>query len=370
VPAPPDPLDVSPAAAAFARAPRLPAKLAASPYTYFRFVNGAFCQVVCDELGDFGGDAPDVPLHGDAHLEQYALSDVGRGLSDFDDAATGPAVIDLARMGTSLVIAARLRGFADEPALHALVDGYRAGLRGESAPRPRITAALAARFRDAPEAFLGGVGALMLPEDADPTLGGDEMRVTILALEREARAAEPEIAGDFFHVKQIGTFKAGVGSALERKFLARIEGPSADVDDDRIVEVKFVGDRQRPTCMRSRYDFDQHDLRDDIPPGAGRFIEPTFIRDKNAWAQEWYPNFHEVDVDDVPDAEALAEIARDAGALLAREHVRGASPANLALDAAHEARLAAASRSLADRIEASWRRFRAQVPDRRDAQRR
>lgn len=362
VPAPPDPLDVSPAAEAFARAPRLPAKIARTPYAYFRFVNAAFCQIVCDELGDFSGHAPVVPLHGDAHLEQYALTDIGRGLSDFDDAATGPAVIDLARMATSLVLAARLRSFPDEAPLRAFVDGYRAGLRGESAPRPSITSLLAARFRDSPAKFLGHADELMMPEDADPTLGGDEMRLTILSLEREARAVEPEMPGDFFHVKQIGTLRAGIGSALERKFLARVEGPSAARDDDRIVEVKFVGDRRRPSCMRSRYDFDQHDLREDIPPRAlDRFMEPTFIRDKNAWAQEWYPNFHEVEVEDVPSAEALAEIARDAGALLAREHVRGASPESLAIDPARETRLLGASRSLADRVEGAWRRFRSQI---------
>jgi Ser/Thr protein kinase RdoA (MazF antagonist) len=42
-----------------------------------------------------------VNLHGDAHLEQFAVTDASFGLIDFDDAVGGPAVIDLLRFGVS-----------------------------------------------------------------------------------------------------------------------------------------------------------------------------------------------------------------------------------------------------------------------------
>jgi hypothetical protein len=362
VPVPPDPLDVSPSADAFARAPKLQAKIAKSPYAYFRFINGAFGSVVCEELKDFAA-IPEVPLHGDAHLEQYALTDVGRGLTDYDDAATGPAVVDLARMATSIVIAARMRGFDEAKPIAAFVEGYRSGLLGRSAPAPSVIPILRAKFRDAPAEFVSGAEKLMLPEDADPTLSGSEMRATVVELERELRARRKDLAPGFFAVRKLGTFKAGIGSALERKFLVRLEGKTKRPDDDRIIEVKFVGDRTRPPCLKSRYDFDPRDLRDDMPPGAfERFVDPVFLDAKNAWAQEWYPNFQEVEVAELPSVAALVEIARDAGTLLAREHVRGASPENLALDATKEARLATAAAGLAGRVEASWKKFKRGLP--------
>lgn len=360
---PPDPLDVSPSAEAFARAPKLRAKLAKSPYAYFRFINAPFSGLVCAELADFGGTAPHVPLHGDAHLEQYAVTDIGRGLTDYDDAATGPAIVDLARMATSLVLASRMRGFQEDVAVSALVDGYRAGLRGEGAPRPSVIPELRAKFRDAPLDFLDGAEKLMLSEDADPTLKGEEMRATVAALEKEIRAKQEGTPPSFFGIKHVGTFRAGIGSALERKFLARLEGGTPREEDDRIVEVKFVGQRERASCIQSRYDFDPRYLRDDIPQGSlDRFLDPVFIDAKRAWAQEWYPNFVEVEVASLPSEAALAEIARDAGSLLGREHVRGASPDNLAIDDAREARLRAAARSLAARVEVSWKRFKSAQP--------
>ena len=57
---------------------------------------------------------PEVNLHGDAHIEQYTVTNLGRGLSDFDDCTRGKAVIDLVRLGTSILIAARERDWGDQ----------------------------------------------------------------------------------------------------------------------------------------------------------------------------------------------------------------------------------------------------------------
>ena len=51
---------------------------------------------------------PTVTLHGDPHLEQYAVTDAGRGLTDFDDASKGPAILDLVRFGRPKIM--RLTG--------------------------------------------------------------------------------------------------------------------------------------------------------------------------------------------------------------------------------------------------------------------
>lgn len=365
VPTPPmadDPLDVSPKWAAFERVPKLPKKIAKDPYAYFRFINPQFSTAVCTELQDFVGSAPVVPLHGDAHLEQYALTDIGRGLTDFDDMATGPAVIDLARMTTSLVLIARMRKFSEDAAVEAFVGGYREGLLGKNAPRPTVITDLKAKLKNDPKGFLEGADKMMLPVTEDPTLDEAQMKKALEELEKLMRAKDKKLSPGFFTVKKLGPFHAGIGSALDRKFLARLEGATKKPDDDRVVELKFVGERKLAPCVKRRLEHAPGDLREDIPAGVlDRFLEPTFVGGSEAWAQEWYPNFFEVDSATVGEAQ-LAEVARDAGALLAREHVRGASPQNLAIDAARQAQLLAASKKLATRVEGSWKKFRDGLP--------
>ena len=365
VPTPPmadDPLEVSTNWAAFERVPKLPRKIAKDPYAYFRFINPQFSTAVCTELGDFGGGAPVVPLHGDAHLEQYALTDIGRGLTDFDDMATGPAVIDLARMTTSLVLVARMRRFSEDAAVDAFVGGYREGLAGRDAPRPSVIAELKRMNKHDTKGFLDGAERMMLPVTEDPTLDESEMRGTLGELERAMRANDRSIPPWFFEVKKLGPFHAGIGSSLDRKFLARLEGMTKNPLDDRVIELKFVGDRKLAPCVKRRLEHEPTDLRADIPLEVfDRFLVPTFVATSEAWAQEWYPNFFEVESETIGEAQ-LAEVARDAGALLAREHVRGASPQNLAIDAARQARLLASSKKLATRVERAWKKFRDGLP--------
>ena len=45
-------------------------------------------------MTDTTGGVPLFNLHGDAHLEQYAITDLGRGLTDFDDSSRGPAIVE------------------------------------------------------------------------------------------------------------------------------------------------------------------------------------------------------------------------------------------------------------------------------------
>src|SRR5262245_63991386 len=49
-------------------------RLRADPFTYFRFINRAWTERVCQAFADVA-DPPIVRLHGDAHIEQYARSE-------------------------------------------------------------------------------------------------------------------------------------------------------------------------------------------------------------------------------------------------------------------------------------------------------
>jgi hypothetical protein len=94
-------LRVSPEAPELKARPALVGQLHDTPHNYFRFVNRPFSGAVCGLFDDVRGSLPEVNLHGDAHVEQYAVTSLGRGLTDFDDSGRGPYVVDLVRFGVS-----------------------------------------------------------------------------------------------------------------------------------------------------------------------------------------------------------------------------------------------------------------------------
>ena len=97
---------------------------------FFRFVNQAWTQEVCEAFASEYGRLPLARLHGDAHIEQYPVTDGARGLDDFDDSARGPAVVDIVRFLASLELAAVQRGWNSSlpSAVNAFFAGYRRAL--------------------------------------------------------------------------------------------------------------------------------------------------------------------------------------------------------------------------------------------------
>jgi uncharacterized protein (DUF2252 family) len=84
-------------------------------------------------------DAPKVLSVGDLHLENFGTwrDADGRlvwGVNDFDEAAIMPYPLDLVRLATSILHAAKL-AVSDQAAAEALLRGYRAGLRQ---PQPAL----------------------------------------------------------------------------------------------------------------------------------------------------------------------------------------------------------------------------------------
>ena len=85
-------------------------ELRADPFTYFRFINRAWIARVCEAFADVPG-VPIVRLHGDAHVEQFAVARGAWGLDDFDDYAQGPVFVDIIRFLGSIDLATRNRGW-------------------------------------------------------------------------------------------------------------------------------------------------------------------------------------------------------------------------------------------------------------------
>ena len=50
-------------------------------------------------------------------------------------------------------------------------------------------------------------------------------------------AQHPELPAHFFATKRVGRLHAGIGSALNEKYLMRVEGATPAPDDDVILEV-------------------------------------------------------------------------------------------------------------------------------------
>ena len=242
---------VSPQAPELKASPALVGRLRETPRAYFRFVSRRFTQAVCAQFRDARGGFPDVNLHGDSHLEQYAVTSLGRGLTDFDESARGPSFIDLVRFGVSLELAAREKDWPGEGrrAFGAFLDGYREALKNpdiNSSSPPVVTRASDAFARDHGLA-LRRADAMI---DADP-VPASEIEASSREYVTQMLANRAGMPASFFTIKKAGRPTLGIGSALDEKYLFRIEGWSKEADDDQILEAKLVRPLSDVDCVRT-----------------------------------------------------------------------------------------------------------------------
>lgn len=213
-------------------------KIGASAFRYFRAVAEPFKHRTCDAFRDLRWRLPSGAVHGDAHLEQFVVTDEDFGLAEFDNAGYGPAIVDLVRYAASLHLACREIGGGCDPdqAVAAYFDAYRTALdHPVQRDEPPIVARLRARLGPESEAWLQWAEGLM-----QPLAPGQEARLRrewfrFVALMRETTPARPE---SFYAIQRLGAIEMGLGSALERKVLIRVAGPTDDPVDDVILEAR------------------------------------------------------------------------------------------------------------------------------------
>ncbi len=359
----------------FSENPDLLERIRDSPHGYFRFINIPFSRAVCarfNHLGDTGplgrGRFP-FNLHGDAHVEQYAVTDLGRGLTDFDDSSEGPAWVDGVRFSVSLRLATLANGWEDraDDIVAEFVRGYWDVIEDStlSAPLPAVVSRSQATFVHDSLAYLAWVDSIMQPLPEAERL---DLLASLQPYSELMLGTNPELPEDFFRPVQVGALQLGVGSALDTKYLVRLAGPTPDPADDIIVELKRVRSLAGIPCIQA----DDEDPFRVLQGGARIAYQPFrflgFVEHGGEmfWTHAWVSNYRELSVaESFRSAEELAEVAYDVGVQLGLGHLRdvGGSFQQMVRvkvqDRGHdiEAELNEGSRILAAEVIEAWEAF-------------
>jgi hypothetical protein len=312
-------------------APELIERLRADPYNYFRFVNRPWIARVCDDLGSDLRDLPVVRLHGDAHVEQFALQQDAWGIDDFDDSARGPAVVDIVRFLGSIDLVTRRRSWEKDrdTLFDRFVEGYKQGLIDPRylPPPPDIVGRLRAQAPATRPALLAWGETKMKPL-ADVT-----MKALVAAVEAFARVVlleRPELTPEYFRVVRAGWFQGGVGSAVSPKIMVRVQGPSDDPADDDLIELKKIEDLHGLGCLKTAtvqptlriIDGSKQlgRLKHNIMAAGPELIVPEVMargqRLQDWWIRSLDPSYREVRLTELQSVRDLAAISYDSGVQL------------------------------------------------------
>lgn len=368
-----NPLFIDPKGQDFSENPALLERVLSDPHGYLRFINSAFSSEVCKRYRASASASPPINLHGDAHLEQYAITDLGRGLTDFDDSSSGPAILDLLRFGVSLDLTTQELGWAEhsDELFEAFLDSYHSALENPTfeVPQPAIAKRAREGFVDDPEGFFAWVDSIMEETGEE---GDAELREALAPYFESMLAERADLDPSQLEIVSLGRLRMGIGSALDLKFLVRLAGPSEATDDDWVLEVKEVRSLESIDCItvvpadpfriligQSRIAYQ--------PYG---FLGHTRMRGRAFWVHAWVRNYEEVDItESFETPEELEEVVRDVGVQLGRGHPRGVASQldlqlrreQLRLLALYRGRIQTERRELSELVVAAWTEFRDSV---------
>lgn len=299
-------------------------QLARSRFRYFRMLGEPFELRTCAAFHDLSPSLPLTVVQGDAHLEQFVATSAGYGLEDFDRAGFGPAVVDLVRYAASLHVAcADLPWRCDaDAAVERFLSAYRADLLEATPPppAPSVVARLRAKAPASRTRWLSIVDALMRPL---PAALEAEARRGWLPFARSMRELHPLLGEGSLEIVRVGALHMGFGSALERKLLFRLAGPTARPEDDLVVEARSgmapsvaLGTAPAPSGCIDRGSPGEAltwiltaILGRRMPVLHGFAGLPSF---GPLWLQSWDPGYVELSVLDLSSQAELEELAIDA----------------------------------------------------------
>ncbi len=324
---PKNPLQIDADSYDFADNPAAFERIRQRPHGYFRFINRKFADEVCRRFEAQLPRMPEVNLHGDAHLEQYAVTDRSRGLSDFDDSSTGPAVLDLIRFGVSIYLIAHERAWeSSAPDLFdVFLDGYLAALEEPTfeAPPPVLATRLRERFHQDRATFLAWAARVVEPVSPERRAQLEQALAPAFARMVESPQNDADDLG-FFEIRTIGRLKLGIGSALDEKYLVRVEGESPDPEDDVVLELKEVRDLSGVSCVDGAARVDPFRIlvtQYRIAYTPYLYLGYLELDGRTFWLHSWVMNYRELDAGVMLSRpEELAEVVFDVGVQLGLGH--------------------------------------------------
>ncbi len=322
----PNPLLVAADTLDFSDNPALLHRITSAPHGYFRFINIPFSKEVCRRFTDLLSGTPSFNLHGDAHIEQYAMTDLGRGLTDFDDSSTGPAVIDLMRFGVSLHLTCKANGWAEQAGelYDTFISGYRVALNDKSAeaPLPSLVKRIKTKFKFDRVKYFQWIESIMQPMTEEEKA---DLRAAMAPYFDMMIYEKPELPEEFFKIKELGSLSLGIGSARDIKFLVRIEAKTSSPLDDLVLEVKQVRDLSAIDCITIAQKNDPFRVmvgQARIAYEPYRFLGYAHLNDMSFWVHSWVDNYKEIDMaESFQSVAELEEIAFDVGVQLGRGHI-------------------------------------------------
>jgi hypothetical protein len=346
-------------------------KVDGSAFLYFRLLARQFAARTCYAFRDLRWRLPFVAVHGDPHIEQFVVTDDTYGLTDFDRAGFGPAVVDLVRYAASIHLACREAAWPcdAEQAVSAYIAAYRAAL---DRPVERIEPAVVRRVR-APQdrhRWFEWAEGLMQPLSADEEQLLKAGWARFVAL---MKATSPERPEAFYRIVRAGAVRIGIGSGLEPKTLIRIAGPTDASDDDLILEGRLTEPPDPRDCISRPVNGGSLQvlmftalLARRLPEVFGFFPREGAREDREIWIQSWDPGHHELSLADLRAQTDLDELSTDAATQLAghfwttfpeplRGHQRFAQLRALEMTDQRARDLAA---QLARETVSEWERFR------------
>jgi len=369
-----NPLYIDPATQDFSENPKLLKRILAGPHWYFRFINIPFSQEICRLFQDELQGTPSFNLHGDAHLEQYAVTEIGRGLTDFDYSTTGPGVLDLARFGTSLHLTCRANGWPHKAneLMEKFLSGYRAALDkpDTEAPEPVLVQAMQAKFTFDRTKHFEWIDSLM---DPMPEKEAHDLDEAMQPYVESMLIQKPRFKKEFFTIQNAGYLRIGIGSALDIKYLVRIRGHTENPNDDVVLEVKEVRDLSGINCIAITQKSDPFRIllgQARIAYQPYDFLGYLRFRGRAFWVHSWVDNYMEMSIEESFETpEQLAEIVYDVGVQLGQGHPKQiAAPFDIQVRREqvlflkkYDTKIKEACRELADQTVEAWKLFKEKV---------
>ena len=353
------------------------AKMAASPYRFFRGSNHLYWQDVWHDwrFALFGGwPNTQTWLQGDAHAYNFGAyghhdDQVRYGMDDFDDALIGDYQYDVWRLAISLVLDARenaeLSPKAVDKALKKLLEGYMDTLSVHREDDVAIHAITLDNAKDPLKSFMGKVAdkqsrARMLEKwtTLDPDKGrqfaerpgklanlpadvASQLRRIIeqeyqQTLQHPIKESDPQ---HFFVKDTARRLDAGTGSLGVERYYVLIEGGADHEHDDVILDIK---EQVTPEAYRLMDKAQQQAWRKLFPNEGIRhaaafhaiaehpdaYLGWLTMNGKVFSVRERSPFKKDYPTHKLSGGKAYRKLARQWGEILAREHLRGAQALN------------------------------------------